>query len=148
MSYTRGCPDFLVDIISPTVVEWDVGDMHKRSCQLAWMFFGMDGGKSLKSVLAPSGEPTLPNVDTGNDETLAQLPQVLGGHWQGFGLRIEREFVHFRADFVYIRRETHRTTLNRPQEMERVESRRCHRSRRKSRRLGAQQIQVRLTASN
>lgn len=52
----------------------------------------MDGGASLKSVLGE--EPILPNVDTGNSETIAERDEVLGGHWGAFGMRIERESSH------------------------------------------------------
>lgn len=68
------------------VVEWKVGDMHQHLCRLAWMFFGMDGGSSLKEALG-GAEPILPNVDTGNAQTLVERDEILAGYWQSRGLR-------------------------------------------------------------
>ncbi|PRQ70136.1 general amidase GmdB [Rhodotorula toruloides] len=70
-----------------TVVEWDVSDMHVRAHSLAFAFFRQDGGATLRAAL--QDEPILPNVDTGCPGSELSAQEIIGKHWEAFGLRVE-----------------------------------------------------------
>lgn len=63
--------------------------MHIRSARLAYLFFLMDGGAALKTIIEPSGERALPNIDVGNESTVATLEEVLPAYWQSIALAQE-----------------------------------------------------------
>lgn len=63
--------------------------MHVRAHSLAFAFFRQDGGATLRAAL--QDEPILPNVDTGCPGSDLSAQEIIGKHWEAFGLRVECE---------------------------------------------------------
>lgn len=78
--------------LCPSVVEWDVADMHQRAVRLAYSAFFMDGGAIFGSAVKSSGEPVMPGSLVGKPEDALTRDEVIASYWEAIGLRSERKW--------------------------------------------------------